>query len=286
MTWRSNATAYTFLAPALFILVVFGFYPILYSFLMSFSKWRILDAPQFIGIENYRHLFHSKVFWVALRNTALYSAVTVPTGLVLALGSALLLNQPIKARAFFRGVCFFPVIVPMVVIALVWNSMFGEHSGIVNSFLLRIGIVPRNWLSNPSLAFPLIMVMSVWKGFGYGMVLYLAGLQQIPESYYEAAKIDGANTWNRFRHITLPLLKPTTLFVVVLALIGSFQVFDQVYVMTQGGPGYSTTVLVHFLYEEAYQRFRMGYACAIAYVLFALVFVVSLIQIRLLRHEN
>ncbi len=276
---RENITAYLFLSPAIILLIIFSFIPIISAFILSFCKWKIIGKPEFIGLQNYLGIVKDPIFWTALKNTAYYSFITVPAGLVLAMGSALLLNQQIRGRAFFRGVIFFPVTISMVVISFIWGWMFSEHYGIINALLYKLSISPRNWLDNPSTSMPIIMLMSVWKGFGYGMIIYLAALQNIPESYYEAATIDGANSFRKFLHITLPLLNPTTLFVLIVAFIGSFQVFDQVYILTQGGPGYSTTVLVSYIYDEAYGgKFRMGRACALSYILFIIVLIFTLIQ--------
>ena len=284
---RENINAYLFLLPALIIIATFSFIPIVSAFILSFCRWKILGNPEFIGLKNYISVFKDSVFWTALKNTAYYSFTTVPAGLVLALGSALLLNQKLKGRVFFRGVIFFPVTIAMIVISLIWGWMFSEHYGIVNFVLEKIGIAPRNWLSNPKISLPVIMVMSVWKGFGYEMVIYLAALQSIPEVYYEAAKIDGASPWQRFWNITLPLLNPTTLFVLVVAFIGSFQVFDQVYVLTRGGPGHATTVMVLYLYEEAFgSKYRMGRACAIAYILFLIIMVFTILQLKVFKEKG
>lgn len=284
--WKSRSAPYLFLLPSLILLGVFAFYPTLFALYMSFHRWRILGEAQFIGWENYLQVIRADEFRVALTNTLLFGFVTVPAGVVLALGSALLLNQPLRARGFFRGVIFFPVTISMVVIALIWSWMFSEHYGIVNAALLSLGIQPRNWLASPGTAFAVIMVMSIWKGFGYGMIIYLAGLQTIPGTLYEAAQIDGASAWQKFRHVTLPLLNPTTLFVTTIAFIGSFQVFDQVYVMTEGGPGYSTTVLVNYIYDLAYVRFRMGKACAAACLLFLIILFFTCLQIRFIRPQT
>ncbi len=284
---RENINAYLFLAPALVIMGVFWFAPIIWSFLLSFCRWRILGTPDFIGVGNYISVFSDPVFWIAVKNTLYYSLVTVPAGLVLALGSALLLNQKLPGRIFFRGVIFFPVTVSMVVIALIWGWMFSEHYGVINAPLEAVGIMPRNWMANPNTSFPIIMIMSIWKGFGYGMVIYLAALQSIPHTYYEAATIDGATPFRKFLHITLPLLAPTTLFVLVIAFIGSFQVFDQVYIMTEGGPGYSTTVLVSYIYDQAYGgKFHMGRACSIAYILFLIVLFFTLLQLKVFKAKG
>lgn len=281
---RRNLTPYSFLLPSLIIIGLFWFLPIFASFALSLTKWRGIGPIRFAGLANYAKIFQTDEFWVALKNTTYYSFVTVPIGLVLALGSALVLNQQLRGRNFFRGVFFFPVIISMVVVALIWSWMFNKDYGIVNTFLTGLGLsATPDWLASPKTALPVIMVMSIWKGFGYGMVIYLAGLQGIPDMYYEAAEIDGASRWKKFWHITLPLLNPTTLFVMVIAFIGSFQVFDQVYIMTEGGPGYSTTVMVNYIYHEAFRRFHMGQACAIAYVLFAIILVLTIIQIRFFR---
>jgi multiple sugar transport system permease protein len=263
---KHQLTAYGFLSPSLALLAVFALYPIGFTLYMSFHRWRILGGADFIGLENYLHVLQSKEFLVALRNTFVYSLVTVPLGLVLAMGSAMLLNRPLRARGFFRGVIFFPVTISMVVIALIWSWIFSENYGIVNHLLLAFDIQPTNWLTDPIKAFAVIMVLSVWKGFGY--------------------RVDGASAWDRFRHVTLPLLNPTTLFVTVISFIGSFQVFDQVYVMTEGGPGYSTTVLVHYIYEAAYVQFRMGKASAAACVLFLIILFFTWIQIRFIRPQT
>ncbi|NUP88637.1 MAG: sugar ABC transporter permease [Candidatus Sumerlaeia bacterium] len=285
-THRYALAPWLFLAPALALIAIFSFYPIAHAVFMSFHRWRILAPPDFIALANYEALMHSRPFWLALRNTLVFAFVSVPAGLILALGTALLLNRPLRARGFFRTVIYFPVTVSMVVIALIWSWMFSENYGVVNGVLQTLGLGPRSWLAEPVSAFAVIIVMSVWKGFGYGTVIYLAGLQTIPDSLYEAARIDGASRWRMFRHITLPLLNPTTLFVLVTAFIGSFQVFDQVYVMTEGGPGHSTSVLVHLVYELAYVKFRMGLACAAACILFVITLLFTFLQIGLIRPQT
>lgn len=282
---RRPSTGFLFLLPSLIVVGLFSFWPILYSFVMSFCRWQIVGSPTWCGLENYARAIGSPVFWTAVRNTAVYAVVTVPAGLVLALGAALLLNNQLRGKGIYRGVFFFPVLVSMVVISMIWSWMFSENVGIVNPILRTFGVEPRAWMADPKWAFRIIMAMSVWKGFGYGMVIFLAGLSGIPQSYYEAAQVDGAGAWLRFRHVTWPLLRPTTLFVLVTAFIGSFQVFDQVYVMTRGGPGYATTVLVSLIYDEAYVRFRMGYACALSYVLFGIILVWTLVQWIMMRRE-
>ncbi len=282
---RLVGPGFLFALPCLVLVGLFSFWPIVYSLAMSFCRWQIVGRPAWCGLENYTRAFGSPLFRTALWNTVVYAVVTVPAGLVLALAAALLLNRKLAGRAVYRGVFFFPVLVSMVVVSMVWSWMFSEHVGVVNPLLRAVGVEPRAWMADPKWAFRIIMAMSVWKGFGYGMVIFLAGLSAIPRSYYEAAEVDGAGGWRRFVHITWPLLRPTTLFVLVTAFIGSFQVFDQVYVMTRGGPGYATTVLVSMIYDEAYVRFRMGYACALSYILFAIILLWTVVQWALMRRE-
>ena len=271
---------YAFIAPALIPLTVFVLGPIAYSGYLSLCDWSIVGSPEFVGFGHYSAIASSPKFLTALKNTFLFVFITVPVGLVLALGTALLLNQPVRGRGVFRGIFFFPAIAPTIVLATLWGWLCSEHFGVFNKILIHFGMSPISWLTDPKFAFPTIMAMSIWKGFGYGMVIYLAGLQGIPLTYHEAATMDGANAAQRFRYVTWPLLAPTTLLILVLSVIGSFQVFDQVYVLTGGGPGYSTSVLVHYIYEEAFIRFRMDRASAAAYILFAIIFVFTLIQMR------
>ena len=283
---KTKSIPYIFLSPSLILIGIFALYPICFAFYMSFHKWKILGGADFTGLKNYIQVLQSPEFLVSLGNTFLYSIITVPAGVVLAIGSALLLNRALFARGFFRGVIFFPVTISMVVIALIWTWMFSENYGIINHVLSSFGYNPRSWLANPKTAFPVIMIMSIWKGFGYGMVIYLAGLQTIPKRLYEAAKVDGASALQQFWLITLPLLNPTTLFVTVISFIGSFQVFDQVYVMTEGGPGYSTSVLVHYIYNLAYVRFQMGKAGAAAFFLFLIVLIFTMLQIKFIKPQT
>lgn len=279
-------TALLFLSPTLIVFSVFILFPIAFSFYLSFHEWNMLSTEQtFIGLENYRRLFKDPEFWQVFKQTVIYTAGTVPLNMMLALATAFFLNEHIKGRKLLRAMFFTPVIISSVAAAVIWRWVFDPNLGLLN-FVFDVLRLPQvNWVNDPTAAMVALITVGVWKTFGINMVLFAAGLAGIPEQYYEAARIDGANGWHRFWKITLPLLSPTTLFILVLSFIGSFQVFDLVYVLTFGGPLGSTQVLVFYLYEHAFKFFDMGYASAVAYVLFAVLFVVTMFQIRFFRDQ-
>jgi multiple sugar transport system permease protein len=272
--------AIVLLSPNLLGFLVFILGPVIASFCLSFTKWDLLTQIEWIGLRNYQKLFSDQVFWRALWNTVYYTIGTVPVGIAISLFLAIALNQRIRGIKLFRAVYFLPVISSTVAVAVVWQWLYNPEFGLINYLLYLVGIEGPKWLTSITWAMPAVIIMSIWKNLGFNMLLFLAGLQGIPEVYYEAARIDGANWWQQFVKITLPLLSPTTLFVTVMSLINSFQVFDQVYIMTAGGPARSTSVLVHYLYQNAFEYFRMGEASAIAYILFFLVFVITVIQLK------
>jgi multiple sugar transport system permease protein len=236
-----------------------------------------------VGLENYARLIGSGEFWNALRVTLVYAAGVTLTALLLGVGVAVLLNQPIRGRAFYRVLYFLPVITPTVATGVVWKYLFDPTQGVINRGLGGVGIVGPSWLSDPAWALAAVILVGIWKRVGFNMVVYLAALQSIPKTYYEAAAIDGASPWQQFRYITLPLLAPTTFFLVVTALIDAFQVFDLVYVMTAGGPLTATDVMGYYLYRYGFRYSELGFASAIAYVMFALIFVVTVLQFRFSR---
>jgi multiple sugar transport system permease protein len=224
-------------------------------------------------------------FGGAIVNTLYFTAASVPLTMGLGLLIALLLNNQIRARGFFRTLFYLPVVTPLVIAAIIWKWVYEVDFGLANYYLQRLGLIdePLRWLSDPTLAMPAVIVMIVWKAVGFNMIIYLAGLQAIPNEYYEAADVDGAGPWQRFRRITLPLVAPTTLFLLVLNMIGSMKSFEQLFVMTQGGPpgpGGATTTVVYWIYQQAFVYFRMGYASALAYVLFILMFALAMVQFR------
>jgi len=255
--------------------------PVIASFVISFTEWAILGAPKFIGLRNYFELYEDALFRRALQNTVLFTIYYVPPMLMMPLGMALLINRPGKAAQFFKHVYFLPVVTSFVVFALIFKWIFSaDQISFANLLFGKLGGKPRAWLQNEHIALPLLALLGLLKGAAWNMIYFLAGLQSIPETFYEAAKVDGANRWKTFSNITLPLLRPTLFFVSVLTVIGGFQVFDSAYLLTQGGPANATTTIVYFIYQAGFETFRMGYASASAYILLAMVLVVTWVQKR------
>jgi len=284
-------SARVFLAPALLLIAVFFFLPVLAALLLSFTDFDIyalgdLDRLRFVGLRNYLDLLQSPLFWTALGNTFYFVVVGGPLSVAVSLGAALLVNAPlIRFPGFFRAAFFLPVVTTLVAVAVVWRYLYHPHYGLLNYGLGLFGIDPIDWLGDPVWAMPAIILMAVWKNFGFNMIIFIAGLQNIPPSLYEAARIDGASGWRQFRHITLPLLGPTFLFVALMTMIGYFQVFAEPYVMTQGGPANRTLSVVLLMYEEGFRWWNMGYASAAAFVLFVLILAGTTLQLQLRRRE-
>ncbi|MDQ6674805.1 MAG: sugar ABC transporter permease [Chloroflexota bacterium] len=283
-TWRRryDLEGYLFLAPDLVGTLVFAVGPVLAALGLGLFAWDILTPPRFVGLDNYRALLlDDPVFRQVLVNTSVYVLGSVPLRTALALLLAIALNQQLRGVSLFRAAYFLPTITSAVAAATVWRWIYEPNFGLLNSLLYAIGVQhPPTWLSSPAWAMPALILLGIWQGLGFQMVIFLAGLQGIPTHLYEAAAIDGAGWWPRFRHITLPLISPTTFFVLIISVIGSYQVFDQAFVLTEGGPGYATTTLVYYIYEYAFQFFKMGYAAAMAWILFAIVFVLTVLQFR------
>jgi len=283
---REMLAAFWFLLPNVIGFVLFMVGPLLASLGISFLEWNLLTPPKWLGLANFVKLVSDEDFWHSLRATLYYILGSVPLGIVSALALALALNQKLSGIRFYRTIYFIPVVSSMIAVALMWRWMYNPTSGILNYMLdlffkwLHLPFTPPDWLQSRTWAMPAIIFMSVWKSLGYNMVLFLAGLQGIPTHLYEAAEIDGATSWHKFRNITLPLLTPTTFFIVIISIIGSFQIFEQAYIMTQGGPARATVTTVYFIYENGFQWYKMGYASAVAWVLFALILVVTLVQWR------
>ncbi len=278
MTYRDSFWVLVFLGPNLIGFLIFTLWPVIMTFVLSLSSYDILTPMKFIGLQNYRDLFQDEVFLKVFKNTWVYTLTTVPIGVTLSLFLAIALDKSDRGIRFFRGAYFIPVISSMVSIGVVWQWLYNPEFGLINNLLEKIGINGPMWLTSDKTAMIALIIVAIWKNLGYNMLIFLAGLQSIERNYYEAAEIDGAGWWQQFRNITLPLLTPTTFFVLVMAFIGSFQVFDLVMMMTQGGPGRATSVVVHYLYQNAFKFFKMGYASAMAYVLFAVILVVTGIQ--------
>jgi len=279
---RKEAVAgYLFLLPALGGILVFILGPVVAAIALSFTKWDLLTPAKFIGLSNYQELIQDPMFRKVMLNTLIFTGASAPLSLILSLGLALALNQKIKGIVVFRTIYFLPVVSSMVAVSLVWRWLYNPNYGLLNYFLNLLHLPSVNWLFSTTWAMPAVILMSVWKGLGYNMVIFLAGLQGIPQMYYESAKIDGAGKFQAFKNITLPLLSPTTFFVLVISIISSFQVFDQIFVMTSGGPAHATEVIIYYIYHNAFQIFRMGYASALAFCLFIIIFALTLLQIRL-----
>jgi len=271
------------LIPVLAHFLLFHALPVLFSFGLSFTNWRILKPPAWIGVQNYVRLMKDPIFWIALRNTFLFTAFFVPPMLAVPLALAVLVNRPTAMAKFYRIVYFLPVVTSFVVFCLIFEWIFQSGpNGLANVALGKLGLHSRTWLEDRHLALPLLAMLGVLKGAAWNMVYFLAGLQGIPDTLYEAAKVDGASPWRTFWRITLPLLRPTIFFVSVLTTIGAFQVFDSAYILTGGGPAYATTTIVYFIYTAGFESFQMGYASCSAYVLLLLILMVTWIQKRFL----
>jgi multiple sugar transport system permease protein len=272
-----------FISPSLVGLILFSVIPILASLGLTLFEWDLLTPPRFAGLGNFQRLIHDQNFWAALGHTLYFIAGYIPLVMVIALGVAVILNQKLRGVIFFRAAFFIPVVSAWVAVALLWKWIFNPKFGIVNYLLGLVGIAGPAWLFDPQWAMPAVIITSVWKDIGFVMVMFLAGLQGISEEYYDAAAIDGAGAWQRFWYITLPLLSPTTFFATIISLINSFQVFDQVWIMTGGGPAGATSVLVEQIAKNAFEYSRMGYAATLSWTLFLLVFAATIFQMRLQR---
>ena len=278
--WQ-RLTGYVFLLPSAIVLATFVFIPMAYALVVSFTDWDLMSPRKFfVGFSNYAELLTSEEFWLVARNTLVFTVTTVPISTAIGLVLALALNRNMRLRTFYRAAYFLPVVTSTVAVSIVWMWIYHPNYGLMNQLLGLFGIPPQRWLSHPNQALPAIIIVSIWKRMGYDMVIYLAGLQGIPVELYEAAKLDGANKWQLFKNITWPLLTPTTFFLITTSLISSVQVFSIVHTMTSGGPANRTNVVVYYLYQQAFNSFRMGYAFSIAYVLFVLIFIVTIIQMR------
>ena len=269
-----------FVAPHVLGLLIFTVGAIVASGYLSLTKWDLFGPPQWVGLDNYRRLADDEIFWKSLWNTVYYTGFRVPLSILFSLIVALLMNLKIRGILWWRVVYFAPAVSSSVAIALVWRWIYSKDFGILNSMLSWIGVPALNWLGSEELAMPAVIIMSVWWSVGTNMVIYLAALQGVPEQLYEAAELDGAGAWGKFRHVTFPMVTPTTFFLLILGTIGSLQIFDIFYVMTQGGPNFATTSLVMYVFQNAFEYFEMGYASAIAWVLFILIMLLSLIQLR------
>ncbi|HET7359645.1 MAG TPA: sugar ABC transporter permease [Rhodanobacteraceae bacterium] len=288
---RSHA-AWLFLAPALLVLGVFFLLPVLAGFALSLTDFDLyslanLHNLRFVGLGNYLQLLQRPLFWAALGHTLYFVVVGVPLSILASLAAALLLHSKLaRAKPFFRTALFAPVVTTVVAVAVIWRYLFQTRYGLVNFGLAELGIHPVDWLGDPHWAMPTIIAFAVWKNFGYNMIIFLAGLQAIPEDLYEAARIDGASVWRQFRHITLPMLGPVMVLVGILTMSGYFQLFAEPYVMTEGGPLQSTVSVLYLMYEDGFKWWNLGVASAVAFMLFALMFAVTVGFAVAVRHRG
>jgi multiple sugar transport system permease protein len=278
---RETWWAWLFLAPTILGLAALSAGPIIASFGISLTDWDLLSPARFVGLDNFATLFDDDRFLLALRNTVFFTVTSVPLGLILGLGLALALDQQIRGIAIIRTAYFLPVVTSTTAIALVWLWIYSPRGGLLNAALGTLGIPAQKWVSDPFWSMPSIVVMSVWQGLGVTVIILLAGLQGIPQQFYDAAAVDGAGRWARFRHVTLPLLTPTLFFTGILAFIGAFQVFDQVYILARPGEPTKTTItLVYYIYEAGFDHFKMGLAAAASWILFLIVAVLTILYFR------
>lgn len=287
--WRrlrgSNPVGYLFTLPYLIFFAIFVAYPLGFAIYLTFHNWNIVRPERpFVGLRNFERLFTDELFWKALSNTAVFLVVHIPLQIVVALALAVILNQQLIARGLFRVSFFLPYVTSGAIISLVWLRLYADD-GLLNQLLARVDLGPVGWLSDPRLAMPSIAIMATWKNVGYYLMIFLASLQSIPAQLYEEASLNGATQWQRFRYITFPLLNPAFILVVILSTIGGFSLFVEPFVMTAGGPLDATLSLVLYLYQQAFQFLRMGYAAAIGLVLAVLIFLVTVVQRRYLEQE-
>ncbi len=280
---RKTWPGYLFILPGFLFFLVWTFYPLGHAFVMSFFEWNLIKPSVFIGAENYTYAINDPVFWIALGNTLFYVLITVPGQMIIGLGIAVLLSRNIWGRDFFRVVYYLPVITSWVVVSLLFIYLYNSQAGLINYLLVDVlHIVDHNinWLGEPANARWAIASLGIWKGLGWTMIMFLAGLQAVDGTLYEAAAIDGASGWQTFRRITLPLIKRTTLLILILLTIGAFQVFISVYVMTGGGPLQRTEVLLTYAYNNAFKSLNLGYGAALSYIFAAIVLLLNLVQLR------
>lgn len=310
MKTKWKITPYLFLLPALIIIVAFRLIPIVMSFVLSFFDWSIQGTGKFIGLKNYAYMFKDPVFWQSMSNTFWLVVILVPATIVLSLLFAVLLNKIKYLKSLFRIVYFVPFVTSLVAVSIVWKLIFNEQTGLMNTFLGYVGIAPQAWLSEhrgifllmfekwgmgnlpqffhgPSQALFAIIIMTVWKGLGYNTIIYLAGLQNISKVYYEAAEIDGAGKLRQFWNVTVPLISPTTFYVLIMTTITSFQTFSQIYLMTEkGGPLNTTKLIVYYIYERGFDLLEMGYASAVALALFVIILALTIFQRKMEKYVN
>ena len=276
---------YLLVSPYLIFVLVFVLFPVLFCFYLTFNKWNIISPMKFIGIDNYSRLFNDRLFWKAIGNTLKFLLLHIPLQLIVSLFLAYLLNQKLRAAAFFRASFFMPVIVSGVVVTILWQQLLGFDGGLINRMLMSIGMHKIGWLVNPDVAIYAIAIMATWKNVGLYVILFLVGLQTVPPQYYEAAKMEGASRWQQFYHITLPMINPTIFMVVILSTIGGFSLFIEPYIMTGGGPLNTTLSAVLYIYKQAFQYYNMGYSATLGFFYALMIMTVVILQKKFIEKE-
>jgi multiple sugar transport system permease protein len=283
---RKKILPYLLVSPYLIFVILFVLFPVFFCFFLTFHKWNIISPMRFIGAGNYIRLIHDRLFWKAIGNTLKFLLLHIPLQLIVSLFLAQLLSLQIKGVAFFRAAFFLPVIVSGVVITIIWQQLFGYDTGMFNRILTSIGLSKTGWLVNPDIAIYSIAIMATWKNIGLYVILFLVGLQTVPQQYYEAAKLEGASAWQRFYHITLPMINPTIFMVVVLSTIGGFSLFIEPYIMTAGGPLNQTLSAVLYIYKQAFQYYNMGYSATLGFFYAFLIMTVVVLQKKFIEKEE
>ncbi|MEG2317043.1 MAG: sugar ABC transporter permease, partial [Clostridia bacterium] len=278
---KNAATGYVMVSPIIIGILIFSVLPVLFSLYISFTNWDMLHDQVWIGLDNYVKIFSGSMLGTVTKNTLVYCVIAIPGSIVLGLLLALAMNAKIKGIALYRTAFFMPNITTTVAVCIVWSWLYNKDFGLFNNILTMLGLAPIKWISSQAWAMPSVAIMSIWQAMGYDMILLTAGLKGIDETYYEAAQIDGANSWQSFRRITFPMLTPTLFFLVVTHCINYVQMFDAAFIMTDGGPGYATRTIVMQIYNTAFEYFRMGEAASYAWVLFVIVFVITVLQFKL-----
>ncbi|MCI1979240.1 MAG: sugar ABC transporter permease [Bifidobacteriaceae bacterium] len=283
---KQTHAAWMFLAIPLLFFLIFSILPLILAAGTSLTDYSVIQAPNWVGLQNFIEVFKDPFFWVAMKNTFYYTILFVPLGLVVSLGTALLLNRQTWSAKIFRTLFYIPVVSSSVATAIIWAWVLNKDKGMLNSLLGWFGIPGPSWLDDPRYTMLAIVLMSVWAGFGTNMIIFLGGLQSVPTELKEAARLDGANSWQVLLNVTIPSIRPTMFLVTIQLIIGSFQVFDQAYLLTGGGPGTATVTIVYYIFNQGFGSLKMGYASALSFVLFAVILVFSLINMRIVNKED
>ncbi len=281
-----KAIPYLFIVPYLIHFLVFISFPVLFSFFLMFNKWNIIAPMEFVGFQNFYRLIHDHLFLQSILNTLIFLIIHIPLQIIVALFFAVLLSKKLKFIGFFRAAYFLPVVVSGVVVTILWQQLYGYESGLLNRMLISVGLDKVGWLTNPEIAMPSIAIMATWKNVGLYIVLFLAGLQTVPQYLYESAELEGASSWQKFRYITLPMINPTMFMVIILSTIGGFSLFIEPYVMTGGGPLNSTLSAVLYIYKQGFFYYHMGYAATLGFFFAGIILVVIFIQKRYIEKET